>query len=110
MVVGELQPGQKLDLQLTLKIAELYVPVEEEMPVMIIWKRGQKQAPTKKKKINATVQNCIFNEKFQITTILDIGEDGKPLEKLVSPFSNVPKTKPININCLFDIVFTECGQ
>ena len=52
---------------------------------MVIWSRGSKQAKTKKRVLNEQVQSATFDEKFQINTQMELGEDGKPVKsKIVS--------------------------
>ena len=71
-------------MQITLQIKTLKIPVEEQLPVMIIWSRGQKKAQTKKRLLSESVHNAVFNEKFQINTQLDVDADGKPVKPKIS--------------------------
>ena len=43
-----------------------------ELPVRIIWSRGKKQAKTQYKKLSKTVDTAVFDEKFQINTVLPL--------------------------------------
>ena len=75
------------DIAINLQIKVVKVPVDEQLPVMVIWSRGSKQAKTKKRVLNEQVQSATFDEKFQINTQMELGEDGKPVKsKIVSQF------------------------
>lgn len=43
---------QKKDFTINLLIKSIHIEVTEQMPVVVIWQRGQKQASTKKRHIN----------------------------------------------------------
>ena len=43
-----------------------------ELPVRIIWSRGKKQAKTQYKKLSKAVDTVVFDEKFQINTVLPL--------------------------------------
>ena len=73
------------DLTITLKIKSLHVPVNEQMPVIVIWSRQSKQAKTKKRLLSANVDTTVFDEDFQITTNMACDANGVPTKaKMVS--------------------------
>ena len=50
---------------------------------------GAKKANTKSRLLNENVSLAILEEKFQITTMMDVNEDGIPIkDKMVSAFTN----------------------
>ena len=49
--------------------------VQQNTPVRIIWSRGKKQAKTHSKLLTNALDKAIFDEKFQINTILEIDND-----------------------------------
>lgn len=46
-----------------------------ELPVRIIWSRGKKQAKTQYKKLSKAVDTAVFDEKFQINTVLPLSAE-----------------------------------
>lgn len=53
--------------------------VQEKTAVRVVWSRGKKSAKTHSKTLSATLDKAIFDEKFQINTILDLDpETGYP--------------------------------
>ena len=48
------------------------------MPIKIIWTRGKKKAETKKKLLTESVHTATFNEKFEVSTQMEVGMDGRP--------------------------------
>lgn len=56
------------DLTIHLKIKQIRVPVQEKLPVIVIWNRDRKRAQTKKRFITEVVSETVFDEEFQITT------------------------------------------
>lgn len=50
---------------------------------------GAKKASTKSRLLNENVSVAILDEKFQITTVMEVNEDGIPVkDKMVSPALN----------------------
>jgi hypothetical protein len=49
--------------------------MNEPTPIRIIWSRGKKQAKTQVKMLAPDVDSAVFDEKFQINTVLDIDKD-----------------------------------
>ena len=56
------------DITIQLVIKQLTVPVTEQLPVKIIWTRGQKKAETKKRLLSDSAQTTVFDEKFEVST------------------------------------------
>ena len=51
----------------------------------IIWTRGAKKIDTKKRLLSDTAQTSVFDEKYEVTTSMDIDASGKPTRaKMVS--------------------------
>jgi hypothetical protein len=49
--------------------------VKENTCVRVVWSRGKKQAKTHSKVLTPSLDKAIFDEKFQINTILEIDPD-----------------------------------
>ena len=98
------------DLTITLKIKSLHVPVNEQMPVIVIWSRQSKQAKTKKRLLSANVDTTVFDEDFQITTNMACDADGTPTKpKMVSHYMICTKSH-INPYSFFSAVSNHGGQ
>ena len=52
------------DLTIHLKIKTLRIPVDDKLPVIVIWSRQSKQAKTKKRLLSDTMQTTDFDEEF----------------------------------------------
>lgn len=79
---------QTKNFAIYLLIKSVHVEVTEQMPVVVIWQRGQGKATTKERLINENTPNAEFNEKFQINTTIEIDPLGNPkTDKMVSPLS-----------------------
>jgi len=65
-------------------VKHLRMKVQNNTCIRVIWSRGKKQAKTHSKVLTGSLDKAIFDEKFQINTILEIDSDtGMPaLEKL----------------------------
>ena len=76
-------------------IDTLTIPVEENMTVQIVWSRGAKKVPTKKRMLQANAQTAHFGEKFAISTNMDLNSTTmKPTKQKLSKLqvlSNKPK-------------------
>lgn len=46
----------------------------------VLFKIGAKKANTKSRLLNENVSQAIIDEKFQITTIMDVNENGIPIK------------------------------
>ena len=60
---GDKMSGNR-DLTIHLKIKTLNVPVNEKMPVIVIWSRQSKQAKTKKRLLSEAANSTVFDEEF----------------------------------------------
>lgn len=73
------------DLTITLEIQTLRVPVNETMPVIVIWSRQSKKAQTKKRLLKEGSDTTVFNQSFDISTSMPCDDDGIPTKsKMVS--------------------------
>ena len=45
------------------------------MPLRVVWSRGKKQAKSQVKFLNENLDLAVFDEKFQINTVLDLNKD-----------------------------------
>ena len=73
------------DITIQLMIKSLHIPVTEQLPVKIIWTRGAKKAETKKRLLSDMAQSTVFDEKFEVSTQMEVDVDGKPTRpKMVS--------------------------
>ena len=59
--------------------------VEEKTPLRVVWSRGKKQAKSQVKLLNEALDVAVFDEKFQINTVLDVKEDTfEPVKEKIS--------------------------
>jgi hypothetical protein len=59
--------------------------VDRKTPVRVIWSRGKKQAKTQVKNLSEGIETVVFDEKFQINTVLDIDERTEmPIKEKIS--------------------------
>ena len=66
-------------------VKSLTIPVTEQLPVMIVWTRGAKKAETKKRLLSDTAQTTVFDEKFEVSTQMEVDSSGKATRsKMVS--------------------------
>ena len=72
------------DITIQLIIKSLTIPVTEQLPVKIIWQRGQKKAETKKRLLSDQAQSTVFDEKFEVSTQMDVDINGTPLRAKMS--------------------------
>mmetsp|Transcript_35470 Transcript_35470/g.43404 ORF Transcript_35470/g.43404 Transcript_35470/m.43404 type:complete len:115 (+) Transcript_35470:34-378(+) len=72
------------DLTITLKIKALRIPVNEKMPVIVIWSRQSKQAKTKKRLLMDNADTTVFDEEFAISTSMTCDEEGRPTKAKMS--------------------------
>ena len=60
-------------------VKHLRLKVNEKTVIRVVWSRGKKQAKTHSKTLSPSLDKAIFDEKFQINTILDLDpETGYP--------------------------------
>nr|ACK37609.1 hypothetical protein [Kahliella matisi] len=62
----------------------LCIKVTEHTPVYVIWQRGNKKAKTKGRLLNENVSQAVIDEKFQISTIMEVNSDGVPSKLTVA--------------------------
>lgn len=74
--------NQEMIIDIHLKNLEM--KVEEEVPLKVIWSRGQKKAQSHSKKLKEDVSIAVYDEKFQINTVLELDEDQKPTKEKMS--------------------------
>jgi len=68
---------QTKDITIQLMIKSLTIPVTEQMPVKIVWTRGAKKAETKKRLLSDTAQTTVFDEKFEVSTQMEVDSNGR---------------------------------
>ena len=78
------------DITIQLMIKQLTIPVTEQLPVKIIWKRGQRTIETKKRLMSDVAQTIVFDERFELSTNMEVNAEGKPT-----------KPKMVGIHLLF---------
>ena len=64
-----------MEISIDIHVKHVRLKVKEKTPVRIMWQRGKKQAKTQTKILNASLDKAIFDEKFQINTILEFNEE-----------------------------------
>eukprot|EP00347_Sterkiella_histriomuscorum_P006359 403353063 len=79
----ETTSGQR-NMTIDLHIKQLSIKVSEQMPVYVQWQRGNKKAKTKSKQFDPSVTQAIFDDKFQISTMMDVDENGQPTKAKMS--------------------------
>ena len=63
----------------------LKMRVSDKTPLRVIWSRGKKQAKTQVKVLNEKLDMAVFDEKFQINTVLELNADTEiPLKEKLS--------------------------
>ena len=53
----------------------LQLKVSEKTPLRVVWSRGKKQAKSQVKNLNEELDIAVFDEKFQINTVLELNKD-----------------------------------
>lgn len=76
--------GNQKEVVIDIHVKHLRLKVQEKTVVRVVWSRGKKSAKTHSKTLSATLDKAIFDEKFQINTILELDQEtGYPaLEKI----------------------------
>jgi len=71
--------GNQKEVVIDIHVKHLRLKVTEKTAVRVVWSRGKKSAKTHSKTLSATLDKAIFDEKFQINTILELDpETGYP--------------------------------
>jgi hypothetical protein len=66
-------------------LKNLKLVVQDKTPLRVVWSRGKKQAKSQVKFLNENLSVAVFDEKFQINTVLDIDEEtGRPARPKMS--------------------------
>lgn len=73
------------EIVIDIHLKHLKLKVEEKTPLRVIWSRGKKQAKSQVKMLNESLDVAVFDEKFQINTVLDVKEDSmQPVKEKIS--------------------------
>lgn len=73
------------EIVIDIHLKNLKLVVQDKTPLRVVWSRGKKQAKSQVKFLNEGLSVAVFDEKFQINTVLDINEDtGKPAKPKMS--------------------------
>jgi hypothetical protein len=82
---GEKSKIQQQEIIIDIHIKTLKFKVDTKTPVRVIWSRGKKQAKTQVKSLNSGIETAVFDEKFQINTVLEIDEKTEmPIKEKIS--------------------------
>lgn len=85
--MDEKAKNQETIIDIHLKNLEMVV--EEDVTLRVIWSRGKKKAQSHSKKLKDGVSMAVFDEKFQINTVLELDEDLKPTKEKLSKMTIV---------------------
>ena len=73
------------EIVIDIHLKHLKLKVDEKTPLRVIWSRGKKQAKSQVKILNENLDVAVFDEKFQINTVLEVNsETYKPLKEKIS--------------------------
>ena len=68
----------------------LKLKVPSKTVLRIVWSRGKKHAKTQAKILSGTLDKAVFEEKFQINTLLELDQEtGRPLKEKISKMTVV---------------------
>lgn len=67
--------GKQMEISIDIHVKHVRLKVSEKTPVRIMWQRGKKQAKTQTKILSTSLDKAVFDEKFQINTILEFNEE-----------------------------------
>jgi hypothetical protein len=68
------------EIVIDIHLKHLKLKVKEKTPLRVVWSRGKKQAKSQVKFLNEGLDIAVFDEKFQINTVLDLDqENGNPV-------------------------------
>lgn len=88
-MVDRAAADKKFNIKLHIKM--LRIKVEQQMPVFVVWSRGQKQAKTKSRLLSETMEVAVLDEKFEISTVLQVNDEGKPTKSKMSRLTVMSK-------------------
>ena len=60
------------EIMIDIHVKHLRMKVDAKTGVRVVWSRGKKQAKTQTKFLTESLDKAVFDEKFQINTIVDI--------------------------------------
>lgn len=73
------------EIVIDIHLKHLKMKVSEKTPLRVVWSRGKKQAKSQVKFLNESLDVAVFDEKFQINTVLDVKEDTlQPMKEKIS--------------------------
>lgn len=76
---------QQMEIIIDIHIKHLKFKVDRKTPVRVIWSRGKKAAKTQVLTLNQGIETVVYDQKFQINTILEIDEKTKmPTQEKIS--------------------------
>ena len=63
------------EISIDIHVKHLKLKVNDKTAVRVVWSRGKKSAKTQVKILSASLDKAVFDEKFQINTILELNPD-----------------------------------
>lgn len=69
------RPSSQQEIVIDIHLKNLKLLVTEKTPLRVVWSRGKKQAKSQVKFLNENLSVAVFDEKFQINTVLEINEE-----------------------------------
>jgi len=63
------------EIVIDIHLKTLRMNVDKETRLRVVWSRGKKQAKSQVKKLEPNMQIAVFDEKFQINTVLELDEE-----------------------------------
>lgn len=81
--------GNQSEATIDIHIKFLKLKVPQKTVLHIVWSRGKKHARTQSKVLSATLDRAVFEEKFQINTLLELDQEGIPLKEKISKMTVV---------------------
>ena len=73
--VAKSSKANQHEIVIDIHVKHLKLKVNEKTALRVVWSRGKKQAKTQVKILNASLDKAVFDEKFQINTILELDPD-----------------------------------
>ena len=76
---------KKHEISIDIHIKHLVLKVHQKLPLRVIYTRGKKIAKTQVKVLSASIDKAVFDEKFQVNTMLELDPDTNlPLKEKIS--------------------------
>ena len=73
------------EVTIDIHIKYLKLKVSKMTVVRVVWSRGKKHAKTQAKILSGSLDKAVFEEKFQINTLLELDpETGHPVKEKIS--------------------------